>query len=325
MSGLYPNGTQILPVDCTLALCPLSEAHFTYIPTLYGNAVLAGIFAIYAVIQLFFGIRFKTWGYMIAMIIGLLLEAVGYLSRVRMHYNPFTKMPFILQLVGLTIGPAFLSAAIYLCLGRIIVIYGVHISRLRPRSYTLIFMGCDTISLLLQSAGGAIASGANTQKASDLGINIMIAGLVSQVISLSVFVILCADFAIQARRRWTEREAKHFELRQTFFWKAFLCGLVVATFTIYVRSCFRVAELWKGFHSSLANNEVIFMILEGGMLFIATTCQTIFHPHYAFQGRWTDANFGMGKQKPDRSRTSDGFELMDKSNPSSAGVLPRAY
>jgi hypothetical protein len=26
---------------------------------------LAGVFGIYAVIQLFFGIRFKTWGYMI--------------------------------------------------------------------------------------------------------------------------------------------------------------------------------------------------------------------------------------------------------------------
>lgn len=85
-------------------------------------------------------------------------------------------------------------------------------------------MGCDMISLLLQSAGGAIASGANTQKSSDLGVNIMIAGLVSQVVSLSIFAALCADFAIQARRRWTEREAKHFELRQTFFWKAFLCG-----------------------------------------------------------------------------------------------------
>jgi len=105
------------------------------------------------------------------------------------------------QLVGLTIGPAFLSAAIYLCLGRIIVIYGAHLSRLRPRSYTLIFMGCDGISLILQSAGGAIASIANTQKGSDLGVHIMIAGLVSQVVSLTIFAALCADFAIQARKR----------------------------------------------------------------------------------------------------------------------------
>jgi hypothetical protein len=59
------------------------------------------------------------------------------------------------------------------------------------------------------------------------------------------------------------------------------------------------------------------MILEGGMLVIATTCQTVFHPHYAFQGNWHDANFGMGRTKTkafEPNRASDGFELLDKSN-----------
>jgi hypothetical protein len=127
------------------------------------------------------------------------------------------------------------------------------------------------------------------------------------------------------------------------FWKAFLAGqwlhyssqaqidlnplagLLITTLTIYARSCFRVAELWGGFHSSLANNQIVFMIPEGAMLLIATTCQTVFHPHYAFQGSWHGTNFGMGKEKPNKSHDADSFELLDKSNTSSASVLARMY
>ncbi|PVH79609.1 RTA1-domain-containing protein [Cadophora sp. DSE1049] len=325
-TGAYPNGTVINPDDCTLDLCPLSEAHFTYIPTLYGNAALAGIFGIYAVFHLIIGIRFKTWGYMIGMVGGLVLEVLGYANRIRMHYNPFPKMPFILQLVGLTIGPAFLSAAIYLCLGRIIVVYGQHISRLKPRSYTIIFMSCDLVSLILQSAGGAMASIADTQEDTDRGVNVMISGLIAQVVSLTVFAILCADFAFQSRKKWNDRDPKFFELRRTKFWKAFLAGLFIATLAIYIRSVFRVAELWGGFDSSLANNEPIFMALEGGMLLIATTCQTVFHPHFAFQGHWHNANFGMGKDKAGKytKPTEDGLELMSRSNLSLTDVPLRA-
>ncbi|KAH7323870.1 RTA1 like protein-domain-containing protein [Rhexocercosporidium sp. MPI-PUGE-AT-0058] len=321
-TGTYPNGTTINTDDCTLDLCPLSEAHFTYIPTLYGNAALAGIFGIYAAIHMVVGIRFKTWGYMTGMVLGLLLEVLGYANRIRMHYNPFPKMPFVLQLVGLTIGPALLSAAIYLCLGRIIVVYGQHISRLKPRSYTIIFMSCDLISLILQSVGGAMASIADTQKDTDVGVNVMIAGLIAQVASLTVFAVLCADFTIQSRKHWNDREPRYFTLRRTKFWKAFLAGLVTATLAIYIRSVYRVLELWGGFDSALANNEPIFMALEGGMLFIATTCQTVFHPHYAFQGHWHDANFGMGKDKSGiyAEATNDNIELMSRSNVSLTSV-----
>lgn len=232
-------------------------------------------------------------------------------------------------------GPAFLTAAIYLCLGRIIVIYGSHLSRLRPRSYTIIFMACDGISLVLQSVGGAIASIADTQSGNDLGVNIMIAGLIAQVVSLSVFAVLCAEFAIQVRKHRFAQERKHSALRQTWIWKAFLIGpclnwiscrklanrsavaaigLTVASLAIYIRSCFRVVELWGGFDSAIANNEIVFMFLEGTMLIAATTCQTVFHPHFAFQGHWHDANFSMGRDKSSQRRGSDSFELIEGPN-----------
>jgi len=59
------------PNLCTLQTCDLSLASFLYIPTLPGNALYAGIFGVLVFAQLFLGIKYKTWGYMTAMILGL--------------------------------------------------------------------------------------------------------------------------------------------------------------------------------------------------------------------------------------------------------------
>jgi hypothetical protein len=66
-----------------------------------------------------------------------------------------------MYLIDLTIGPTFLAAGIYLCMARIVVVYDggqKQLARLKPRSYTLVFLGWDFLSLLLQAVGGAIAS-----------------------------------------------------------------------------------------------------------------------------------------------------------------------
>lgn len=60
---------------------------------------------------------------------------------------------------------------------------------------------------------------------------------------------------------------------------------------------FRVAELSEGFDSSLANNEVSFMILDGTMVVLACLLLTIFHPGISFKGTWTEANFHFRTRK----------------------------
>lgn len=85
--------------------------------------------------------------------------------RVRADYSRY--------LICLTIGPAFLAAAIYLCLGRIVVVYGLDVSRVKPRTYSILFITCDFLSLALQAAGGALAATADTRADSDIGVNVM--------------------------------------------------------------------------------------------------------------------------------------------------------
>lgn len=284
---------------CTLDTCPLSLANFTYVPTLAGNATYLAIFALLLPIQVFLGVRYRTWGFLLGMFGGIALEIVGYAGRIQLHFNPFPFDPFLEYLICLTIGPAFLSAAIYLCLGRIIVVYGEGISRIRPRTYAIIFVCCDLISLILQAAGGALTATADEDQPDlgQTGINIMIAGLASQVASLAVFMALCVDFAIRACRHRDQLNNDFIHLRSTRLWKGFLFGISIATTTIMARCIYRVLELNEGFNGPLANDELVFMILEGPMIIIACVCLTVFHPGICFRGRWMEADWSFGKEK----------------------------
>ncbi|PMD48659.1 RTA1-domain-containing protein [Hyaloscypha variabilis F] len=323
LTGLLPEphgGATLLSnpdVLCTLATCDLTLAHLKYLPSLAGNAFYAAIFAGCLIFQLVLGIRYRTWGFMTAAILGMLTEIIGYIARIAVHSNPFIKTNFLMYLVTLTIAPAFLSAAIYLCLARIVVVYGEERSRFRPVTYTLVFCTGDFLALLLQAVGGAIASGAASASTTQMGINIMLAGLSYQVASLLMFSFCCVEFALRvyafsrtpghpyssnstngpnSPSSIRTGQPLNSSLPKSILFRSFLAGLCIATVTIFIRSVFRVAELSGGFHGPLANNQVSFMILEGAMVCIACLCLTIMHPGLCFQGEWRAANFTLRRK-----------------------------
>jgi hypothetical protein len=104
------------------------------------------------------------------------------------------------NLIPLTIAPALLTAGIYLCLCRVIVAIGSENSRLKPKMYTYVFVGCDLLALVLQAIGGGMAATAKDKKGSDVGVKIMIIGLISQVITMVFFLALWLDFVLRTRR-----------------------------------------------------------------------------------------------------------------------------
>lgn len=83
-------------VNCTVGTCPLSCAQVEYVPTLAGNAVYAAAFGLLLIVQLWLGIKYKTWGFTVGMICGLILEVVGYAGRIMLHDNPFDFNNFIM-------------------------------------------------------------------------------------------------------------------------------------------------------------------------------------------------------------------------------------
>lgn len=66
-------------------------------------------------------------------------------------------------------------------------------------------------------------------------------------------------------------------------------ALALSTLCIIIRCTFRAIELFDGFTGKLANDEVLYMILEPPMITIAVVALTIFHPGIGFQGAWNSA------------------------------------
>lgn len=166
---------------------------------------------------------------------GLLCELIGYVGRILMHSNPFIDANFIMYLCCLTIGSAFLTASIYLYLSRIVVIYSDEAARFKPKTYTFFFFFfCDIVSLTLQGAGGGVAATATTASMNTTGKELLIAGLVFQVISLSVFALLCLD--LYFRFRSAALNPTFTSLRSSMKFCIFLFALPAATLFIYVRS-----------------------------------------------------------------------------------------
>jgi hypothetical protein len=149
-----------VPAYCSLDLhnCPIEWAYLHYIPSLAGNGFMLSFFGILIFPPIYLGVKHYTYLFSSCIIIGLVSEVVGYAGRILLHSDPFSKKYFLTYLICLTLGPTFLSAAVYLCLARIVVVYGEEISRIRPRSYMLIFVCCDICSLVVQAVGGGKAA-----------------------------------------------------------------------------------------------------------------------------------------------------------------------
>ncbi|KAM0415693.1 hypothetical protein ACHAPT_013365 [Fusarium lateritium] len=234
-------------------------------PNLGGNAFFLACHALLILPQIYYGIRHKTWGFLFGMYI-----------------------------VTLTIGPAFFSAAIYLCLARIITVYGEGFSRFSPRTYTITFMISDFIALVFQAAGGSIL-GADDPTKTDAGLAIIKTGLAAHLAAISIFVILASELGFRIHRNRDSWNPNFRKLQRSWRFKTFLICLAAATLCIVIRTSYRVAELSGGYDSKLANDEVAFMILEGAMIVIATICLSIGHPGVCFEGRWDEANFQLRK------------------------------
>jgi hypothetical protein len=201
-----------------------------------------------------------------------------------MLYNDvFDDDGFTIQICCLIISPAFISAGIYLTLKHFVINFGEGWSRLRPVWYTRIFIAGDIFSLVLQGAGGGLASAADSGSSTqDVGTDLMIAGVVFQVVLLAFFGYLLTEYVLRTYRRRDQLTAEAMLLFRKTNFRCFMGALVVAYVGIFVRCVYRIPELTGGWRSELMRNEVEFIVLEGVMIVIAVGVLTVFHPGYCF-------------------------------------------
>jgi hypothetical protein len=144
----------------------------------------------------------KYWVVYPTLVLGALIEVMGWSARLWSNRNVLYITPFLMQICTLIMAPVFFSAYDYFILGIAIKRLGPQYSILRPGWYFIVFITADIVSLILQAVGGgqAASSAANSTPTTS-ATNIMVAGIIFQLVSMGIFVILGFDFTLRARSR----------------------------------------------------------------------------------------------------------------------------
>jgi len=206
---------------------------------------------------------------------GDIVEALGWAARTWSSQCPYARNPFLMQTTTLIIAPTFITAAAYAILGRLIILGGAQSSAFRPRTYIVVFVTCDLISLIVQAAGGSLAAGESNKINGNTkpGTNIMVAGIVFQMASMTVFVGVLVDFLIRSIRKLGGILSRaNYRV---------IAAMMLSMLAVYIRSIYRTVELVQGWSGYLITHQQYFFGFDAALMTFALAVYQI--PGVSFQ------------------------------------------
>ncbi|KAJ7453396.1 RTA1-domain-containing protein [Mycena latifolia] len=185
----------------------------------------------------------------------------------QVHCHTIAKTPFLIQISTTIMAPTPLLAANFIILSRLVQTLGTAYSWLTPKWYTILFLPCDIIALIVQGVGGGMASSAVDLAGANVGAHVMLGGIVFQFVAIIIFSTLASDFVLRYVRDRSFR-ARDLTPRGALTprLKLMIAALAFSTTALIVRSVYRTIELANGWDSRIIHTEVYFNVLDGGMV-----------------------------------------------------------
>ncbi|KAK6207720.1 RTA1 like protein [Colletotrichum tabaci] len=286
--------TDECPVEFTVYGTDLSKPAATF----FGIA-----FGVLLVVQLYFGIRSRTWSFIIWLGIGTIFEVLGYWARTKLAENPWDLDAFTQQYLTLLLAPTLIAAAISVTFKHLVIWYGAQWSVLRPSLYPWVFVGTDFLSIFIQVAGGAItaanASGSSSESMAKAGEKLVVGGVAFQVANMVCCGLLMLVYIVRRRSGLARGDRLHEDAslinsdgqslsrasateEEAGRVRKFVYALVVAYIAILVRCSYRIAENIPAISLNILRNEPLFLGLDSAMIMIAVGAVTVFHPFIFF-------------------------------------------
>lgn len=180
-------------------------------------------------------------------------------------------MPYSIQSVFLLLGPTLFAASVYMALGRLIrCVHAEKYSLIRIKWLTKVFVMGDVFSFLVQGgASGLMVTGNNVK----LGSNIVVVGLVIQILTFCFFIATAVVFQVRMTRFPTPES---FDERVK--WKSHLRVLHAVSLLILIRSLFRVAEYIQGNDGYSLTHEWTLYVFDSTLMFAVMLIWAIWHP-----------------------------------------------
>ena len=137
--------------------------------------------------------------------------------------------------------------------------------------YLWIFCSCDFVSLVVQAVGGGLASDAAGTPNGDTkpGTDVMVAGILFQMVSIAAFTVLGVNFLIRVRNNVFSPKLKLLVAATSF-----------SVVMIFARSVYRCIELLQGWAGFLITREGYFIALDGALMVAAVGIFNICHPSW---------------------------------------------
>ncbi|PVH77672.1 putative RTA1 domain protein [Cadophora sp. DSE1049] len=267
------------------------ESNFKYDPNKNAALAAAALFGISSIWHLWVMIKSKTWVYT-ALVVGAFMMTIGYIARYLAAKSPFSSGPYILQSLFLILPPSLYAATIYMIYGRIVLLVNApQASLIRPTWVTKIFVTGDVISFLMQAGGGGLTASSNPDTAR-LGQNILMVGLVLQLIFFGIFLTISLIFFRRVRSTpsylTTSTPVKH----NKHSWQTLLKFLFVSAALIIFRCVFRIIEFAQGDDGYLMKKEVFIYVFDAAPMLIVQVAMSVVHAKDVFPKKG-DAGSGL--------------------------------
>ncbi|TFK64177.1 RTA1-domain-containing protein [Pluteus cervinus] len=257
-----------------------SNSSYGYLPTEAICIMFLALFSLSTVIHTGQATYYRMWWLFPSVILGGMGEILGWTGRLWSSRNLDLETPFMIEISTTIISPTFILAANFIIFGRIIAYLGTGYSRLPARLYSRIFISCDVISLVVQGAGGGIASAATTQDGANLGAHIMLGGIVFQFVIITLYMALATEFLIRYTNDnpFTDRTNSSPRSKMTPRTRIMLGALGFNTLCLFIRAIYRIIELSDGWGGRIIRTQVYFNVLDGGMVILAIYTFNFIHP-----------------------------------------------
>jgi RTA1 like protein len=240
---------------------------------LFGLATLLHAFNIYRR-RMWFCIPFviggcckhlPVWFSVYASLTFLVGEVIGYIGR-GLAYNATGQLgPYVMQSVLLLLAPVLFAASLYMTLGRVIrAVHAEQDSIIPPRWLTRVFVIGDCFSFLIQASGAGLIVRASQitsgNSSPDLGQNIIVGGLLFQIVMFGLFCIVAAVFHLRFRK------TQSIETPQ-IRWQRTIGMLYLTSAGIMTRNIFRTIQYVMGQDGYALTHEWYLYIFDSLLMF----------------------------------------------------------
>ncbi|GAA5934390.1 hypothetical protein JCM3775_000345 [Rhodotorula graminis] len=254
-------------------VCTDPTCQYGYRPSISLGVVFLVLFALTGLAHLGQVLYARRYWWMMFMVVGCLLEILGWAARLWAHWEPLSFDAYVMQICCLIIGPTFFSAALYWAGGIIIEHVARDKSWLSGKWFKTAFLTADVVSLVVQAVGGGMAGsavGTNNEQQSENGSNIMLAGIVIQLAVMVFYVVYMAVWYCRARSAVTQQGTRL---------QLMLLAMFAASVAIIVRGCYRTPELEEGFSGWIAQQQ-IWQLFDAIPIVFASVVLNVIHPHW---------------------------------------------